>query len=321
MSEPRKEDSPSVDERAPQPTERPVVNIGALPPAPDSPAVPEPPYPLLQHRSAEAPSGDLPSTSELTVTPEPDFADVKADSQTGNGEPEPAQEADAGEDTEEDPGPGIFDRPQIVELRCLHDIRTADGRTLVRLGWAGWGSVHAEADADGQVFHKRLWYGWPQRREIDLLVPVGATLMVKVRNLFGSDLSTLQVLPSEPALPLLVPPRAPDVIGVQMPTVKLPPFPSAAIARLMPPLPRLAVLTRRPLPSIDDRLSHAILLESRRLKRLPAWFGAGQRYQRERLMPAYTSLRVADMNIVPVRDKLHAWMVEIHHGEDDAEAG
>ncbi len=311
--------SSGADARTPGLTEQAVVSLGALPPAAGMPPVPEPPYSLIRPGRPEAggeaaqASADLPAPAELV------FAEISAE--TGNDAPPSAANAEVTQEQEEEPGPGLFERPQVAELHCLHDIRTPDGRTMVRLGLGGWGSVHAEAELDGQMFSKRLWYGWPRRRELDLLVPIGAKLIVTVRNLWGTNRSTLEVLASEPALPSLVLPAAPEVIGVQMPPLKLPPFPSSVFARLIPPLPKLAVSTRRRIPAIDDSLSHAILLESRRLNGLSAWFGAGQRYQRERFVPTYAPLRVADVNIAPVRDRLHAWMVEIHHGEDMTEGG
>lgn len=232
-----------------------------------------------------------------------------------------ASAADVEPEAVEDDTPGWFSKPQILGVQCLHEFRLPEGRTLVTICWGGWGWVNARAELDGQVFHRRLRYAWPEQRVIDLLVPMGATLTVTVRNAWGSDSSTLQVLASEPMLPVIAVPPAPDVIGVRMPRLKLPPAPSTAIARLIPSQLGGRVISRRPLPAINDRLRHAIALESRRISRLPAMFGAAQHYQREKLSPTYGSLRVGDVNMVPVRDRLRAWMVEIHGGEDETEGG
>lgn len=226
--------------------------------------------------------------------------------------------------------PGLFGRPRIREILCLHDIRIGEGRTLVQLQWAGWGVLHAEAVLEGQSFQRRMIFGLPGEREIDLLIPVGATLTVSMRNLWGRDHRTLQVRASEPVLPRVVVPSTPSVGGVQMPNPKLPSFPSMAISRLIPSQLRVVMRVRRPLPTIDDRLPHAIALESRRLSNLPWLIGTAQRYQRAKLSPSYPrqlltpsyrSLAVPDANMVTVRDRLKAWMVEVHHGEDETEGG
>lgn len=226
--------------------------------------------------------------------------------------------------------PGLFGRPQIREILCLHDIRIGEGRTLVQVQWAGWGVLHAEAMLEGQNFQRRMIFGLPGERAIDLLIPVGATLTVSVRNLWGRDHRTLEVLASEPVLPQVVVPSTPGVRGVQMPNTKLPSFPSMAISRLIPLQLRVVMRVRRPLPKIDDRLRYAIAIESRRLSNLPWLIGTAQRYQRAKLSPSYPrqlltpsyrSLAVPDANMVPVRDRLKAWMVEVHHGEDETEGG
>ena len=225
--------------------------------------------------------------------------------------------------------PGLFNRPEIRELLCMHEIRIGEGRTIVQVRWSGWGSLRAEAVLDGQIFECRLMYGIARERELDLLVPVGATLTVSVRNLWGTDQRALEVVASDPVLPRLVVPPTPDVINVRMRHPNLPYFPSAAITRLIPSKLRVGVRMRQPLPSIDDRLRHAIALESRHLANLPWFLGSAQRYQRHRmspryerqlLSPSYSSLAVSDIKMIPVRDKLKAWMVEIHHGEDETES-
>lgn len=223
---------------------------------------------------------------------------------------------------------GLFGRPRIDQVLCLHDIRIDGGRTLVQVQWSGWGVLHADAVLEGQTFQRRMVYGLPRERELDFLLPVGATLTVSVRNVWGSDHRTLEVRASDPALPLVVVPPTPDVRGVQMPNPILPDFPSKVISRLIPSRLRVAMRVRRPLPTIDNRLRHAIAIESRRLSSLPWLIGSAQRYHRFKLSPSYPhpplspsyrSLAVPEVNMVPVRDRLKAWMVEIHHGEEETE--
>jgi hypothetical protein len=257
----------------------------------------------------------VPPADEVSAVPLP------VDARDQSSELQQISEGKAKYDLPGNDGPNFFNRPRILELRCLQDIRTAQGRTLVKLRWWGWGFVRAQAELGGQVFQTRLKYGWPGQREIDLLVPVGAMLTVSVRNAWGFDYDSLQVSTSEPAMTMLVPPSLPSINGVRIPAAKLPPFPSTAFSRLIPELPRFPISIRQSLPAIEDRLTHTILLESRRLNGLSAWFGNGQRDRGERRSSIYASLRVADMNIVPVRDKLKAWMVEIHQGDDETEPG
>ena len=266
---------------------------------------------------------DLPPAAEVTE------AEVTKDGELGM-ETQPVASSEVKEDEPPVNGPGLFSRPEIRELLCLHELRIGQGRTLVQVRWAGWGSLRAEAVLEGQVFECRLMYGIPREREIDLLVPVGATLTISVQNLWGADRKVLEVLASEPVLPGLFVPPTPDVINVRMPHPSLPHFPSAAITRLIPSKLRLGIRRRQPLPAIDDRLRHAIAIESRRLSHLPRVLGSAQRYQRHKLSPrymrqplspSYQSLLVSDVNMVPVRDRLKAWMAEIHHGEDEAGSG
>lgn len=281
------------------------------------PVLPSVPAPAEQLTNADAP---LPVTAGGGGA-EPGWASVDDQSTSA----EDGEEAAAPEES-----PGIFGGPRIRDLHCLHEIRLDEGRTLVRIRWAGWGMLCADAVLDGQIFQWRLIYAWPREQVIDLLVPMGATLNLSVRNLWGRDYRTLQVLPSEPVLPRTVLPPTPDVTGVRMLPPRLPSFPSAAIAQLIPAQLRVAVRTRRPLPSTDDKLRHAITLESKRLSVLPRVLGSRQHYERQRLSPRYgqpplspdyRSLRPGDANMVPVRDRLKAWMVEIHHGEDETEGG
>ena len=263
----------------------------------------------------------LPPEASEGEGPEPGWAKVDVQSA-------PADDGEKTAATEE--SPGLFGGPKIHDLLCLHDMRVDEGRTLVHLRWAGWGVLRADAVLDGQTFEWRLVCGWPRDHAIDLLVPVGAMLTVNVRNLWGSDQRSLQVLASEPALPLTVVPPTPDVTGVRMLPPRLPSFPSTAITQLIPAQLRVAVRLRQPLPSAGNQLRHAIAVESTRLSDLPWLLGGRQRYERQRLSPRYPhpplspdyrSLQLADANMVPVRDRLKAWMVEIHHGDDETEGG
>ena len=279
---------------------------------------------------ATSPSAEisLPADSSPPTTL-PGISEVIESSDVGGDSP-PVSSTDAEEKDAAADVPVLFNSPEIREVLCLHELRIGEGRTMVQVRWAGWGILQAEAVLDGQVYECRLMYGVAREREIDFLVPMGSTLTISVQNLWGSDRKVLEVLASDPVLPRPVVPMTPNVINVRMRYPMLPHFPSDAIARLIPSQLRVGVRMRQPLPSIDDRLRHAIAIESRRVSNLPWVLGSAQRYQRDRmspryerqpLSPSYPSLAVSDIKMIPVRDKLKAWMVEIHHGEDETESG
>lgn len=185
---------------------------------------------------------------------------------------------------------GVFCRPVIEELSYLHALRSSRGLAALRLHVRGWGRITIDSRCKGQVSRQRI-SKWPSvDHEIFFLAPYGAVVSVVFWNFLGSSSRSLAVLPSNPAL------MVPSI--TEMPAIRR--------IRVMPSPPHQfsPSFTEGLRPSIDR-------LSSLRKSRLTA-----HALRRQILSPAPIMLTVPPIDMTSVRDRLKAWMNEVHHRPD-----
>ncbi len=91
----------------------------------------------------------------------------------------------------------LFRMPRIKDFRSVTDVVLPAGRSRLRLEISGWGFTRLRLVGNGPVSTRWFW-GWGSgSKELVVLVPVGTSVETTVRNLFGSDSSTVHFLATE----------------------------------------------------------------------------------------------------------------------------
>jgi hypothetical protein len=185
---------------------------------------------------------------------------------------------------------GVFCRPVIEELAYLHALRSSRGLAALRLHVRGWGRITIDSRYKGQVSRQQISKWQSVDHEILFLAPYGAVVSVVFWNFLGSSTSSLTVLPSNPTLMVPSIPDTPAIRRIRVMPRTPQQFVSSVAEGLRPCLNRLSALS--------DSLTTAHIL------------------RRQMLSPARIKLTVPPINMAPVRDRLQAWMNEVHHGPD-----
>lgn len=185
---------------------------------------------------------------------------------------------------------GLFCQPVIEELSYLYALRSNQGLAALRLHARGWGRITIDSRYKGHVSRQRISKWQSVDHEILFLAPYGAVVSVVFWNFLGSSTSSLTVLPSNPALTV---PSIPDVPAVQ----------------------RIRVMPRTP-KQFGSSVAEGLRPRVNRLSALRDSLTAAHILRHQLLSPARIKLTVPPINMAPVRDRLQAWMNEVHHGPD-----
>jgi hypothetical protein len=185
---------------------------------------------------------------------------------------------------------GVFCRPVVQELSFLHALRSSQGLAVLRLRILGWGRIKIESRHQGRITRQQISKWSSMDHQIVFLAPHGAEVRVVVWNVLGKATRSLTVLPSNPALVVPAVPAVPSIRRIRVIPRASRQFSPSFAEGLKPGFNRLAAL-------------HESLLKAQALRR-------------QTIPPVPSAITVPPIDLASARDRLRAWMIEVHHGPD-----